>query len=99
MAVDALADRGGKLATFSEETYTKLDAVLPVYWSNTNPIDLGGDATTERYLKVLDIILDSDEADAILLMHSPSVTAPGLQTSKAIIERLKENPRHAGLIS
>ncbi len=93
MAVDALADRGGKLATFSEETYTKLDAVLPVYWSNTNPIDLGGDATTERYLKVLDIILDSDEADAILLMHSPSVTAPGLQTSKAIIERLKENPR------
>ncbi len=45
MAVDALSDRGGKLAALSEETTDKLSEVLPACWSHSNPIDIIGDAT------------------------------------------------------
>lgn len=93
MAVDTLMDAGGKLATLSEQTLDALHQVLPKSWSQTNPIDIVGDADMQRYQAVIDIVLNSDDADAVLIMHSPSVTAPGLATAKAIIHSLKENPR------
>ncbi|WBA16244.1 bifunctional acetate--CoA ligase family protein/GNAT family N-acetyltransferase [Salinivibrio proteolyticus] len=93
MAVDTLMDSGGKLASLSEKTIEALNQVLPASWSRTNPIDIVGDADTQRYQDAIDILLTSDDADALLIMHSPSVTAPGLATAKAIIAALKENPR------
>ncbi|MEZ8140448.1 protein acetyltransferase [Enterovibrio norvegicus FF-33] len=93
MAVDTLMEMGGKLAVLSEETIEKLGKVLPVSWSQGNPLDIVGDADIERYKKATEILLESDEADALLILHSPSVTAPGLKTAKALAEMLKNNPR------
>eukprot|EP00487_Bulimina_marginata_P000485 TRINITY_DN1090_c0_g1_i1.p1 TRINITY_DN1090_c0_g1~~TRINITY_DN1090_c0_g1_i1.p1 ORF type:complete len:138 (-),score=1.88 TRINITY_DN1090_c0_g1_i1:156-569(-) len=75
MAVDTLFERGGKLAELSEDTYSKLNAKLPKSWSHSNPIDIVGDAPPQRYLDALTTLLDGDEADAILIMHSPSAIA------------------------
>ncbi|MDD1779652.1 bifunctional acetate--CoA ligase family protein/GNAT family N-acetyltransferase [Enterovibrio sp. ZSDZ35] len=93
MAVDALLEMGGKLAVLSEETIDKLNSILPVSWSQGNPVDIVGDADTERYKKVTEILLESDEADALLILHSPSVTAPGLATAKALADMLKSSQR------
>ncbi|KKD61601.1 protein acetyltransferase [Grimontia sp. AD028] len=93
MAVDTLLEMGGKLAVLSEETKAKLDAILPASWSQCNPVDIVGDADTERYKKVTEILLESDEADALLILHSPSVTAPGLKTAKALADMLKKSQR------
>ncbi len=93
MAVDALIEHGGKLATLSESTLTKLNQHLPPAWSATNPIDLMGDADIKRYTQTLNVLLDSDGFDALMIMHSPSAIAPSLETAEAIINTLQNHPR------
>src|SRR5262245_11564531 len=55
MATDALMLNGGQLAELSPATRAALDAVLPPFWSHANPIDVLGDATPERYRKVVEV--------------------------------------------
>ncbi|UTV30025.1 bifunctional acetate--CoA ligase family protein/GNAT family N-acetyltransferase [Photobacterium atrarenae] len=93
MAVDALADRGGKLAQLSPETVEKLSEVLPACWSHANPIDIIGDAGINRYEKAIRILLDSDDFDALLIMHSPSAIAPGNETARRLVHVLQSHPR------
>ena len=50
MATDALILGHGRLASLSQETLRKLDAILPPTWSHGNPVDIIGDAPTERYV-------------------------------------------------
>ncbi|MEJ2765863.1 bifunctional acetate--CoA ligase family protein/GNAT family N-acetyltransferase [Photobacterium sp. MCCC 1A19761] len=93
MAVDAMAERGGKLATLSQETIEKLSEVLPACWSQANPIDIIGDADISRYEKAIRILLDSDDFDALLIMHSPSAIAPGNEAAKRLTHVLQSHPR------
>ncbi|USD63823.1 bifunctional acetate--CoA ligase family protein/GNAT family N-acetyltransferase [Vibrio sp. SCSIO 43140] len=93
MALDTLADKGGSLAQLSTDTIEALDTVLPKTWSKTNPIDLGGDATSDRYCKAVQIILDSEDIDALLIMHSPSATAESTSTAQKIIETVQKHPK------
>ncbi|WP_394250348.1 bifunctional acetate--CoA ligase family protein/GNAT family N-acetyltransferase [Vibrio profundi] len=94
MAVDTLFERGGKLAELSEDTYQKLDSLLPESWSHSNPIDIVGDANQQRYVDTLNTLLDGDETDAILIMHSPSAVAQSTETANKIIETIQNHPRH-----
>ncbi|MGF1873074.1 bifunctional acetate--CoA ligase family protein/GNAT family N-acetyltransferase [Photobacterium indicum] len=93
MAVDALSDRGGKLAVLSNETIEKLSDVLPSCWSHANPVDIIGDADITRYEKAVNVLLDSDDFDALLIMHSPSAIAPGNKTAQRLTEVLAAHPR------
>ncbi|MCG9628874.1 bifunctional acetate--CoA ligase family protein/GNAT family N-acetyltransferase [Vibrio mediterranei] len=93
MALDTLTDRGGSIAQLSDDTISKLSNVLPDTWSKGNPIDLVGDATAKRYCDALSIVLDSDDVDAILIMHSPSATADSQQTATDLIETIKKHPK------
>ncbi|WP_217541562.1 bifunctional acetate--CoA ligase family protein/GNAT family N-acetyltransferase [Vibrio metschnikovii] len=93
MAVDTLLERGGKLAQLSHTVYQQLDQCLPRSWSQNNPIDIVGDADHTRYVNALKAVLDSDDIDAILIMHSPSAIAHSEQTAMAIVEVIKTHPR------
>ncbi len=93
MAVDALIERGGRLAQLSDATIQQLDQVLPTSWSRSNPINLVGDASSQRYIQALNILLDSDDIDAILIMHSPSAIAHSSQTAQGIIDTLHQHPK------
>ncbi len=92
MAVDTLIEQGGQLAPLSEQTLSALNAILPEAWSQGNPIDIVGDADVNRYQAVLNILLNSGEADAILLMHSPSLNAPTLQTASQLATFIQAHP-------
>ncbi|WP_070966378.1 bifunctional acetate--CoA ligase family protein/GNAT family N-acetyltransferase [Vibrio sonorensis] len=94
MAVDTLLQRGGKLAKLDDSTLEKLSDILPSSWSYNNPIDMVGDADHSRYVHTLNAIMDSDCADAILIMHSPSAVAGSERTAQAIVEAIKSHPRH-----
>ena len=63
LATDALIANGGELATLSEESLRSLDQFLPRHWSHNNPIDLLGDADSERYAKALDIAVSYTHLD------------------------------------
>ncbi|MGF1748252.1 bifunctional acetate--CoA ligase family protein/GNAT family N-acetyltransferase [Vibrio cionasavignyae] len=93
MALDTLSDRGGKLAELSQPTIHNLSQVLPATWSQSNPIDLVGDATAERYIQAINCVLDSDDIDAILIMHSPSAVSESESTAKQVIETIRAHPK------
>jgi len=73
MAADALSDYGVEPVSLGPETIGKLDAVLPHYWSRGNPIDILGDASPERYRKVVQVCLDAPEVNGLLIMLTPQM--------------------------
>ncbi|WP_336854018.1 bifunctional acetate--CoA ligase family protein/GNAT family N-acetyltransferase [Pseudescherichia vulneris] len=93
LALDELWLRNGKLATLGEETLSRLHAALPGSVAADNPLDLRDDASSERYITALNILLDSPDYDALLVIHSPSAVAPGSESALALIDALKKHPR------
>ncbi len=85
LAIDALTQTGGSLATLSPELMAKLDAALPATWSHANPIDIIGDATTERYEAAMEAVLEDAQANAILVMNCPTALASSTDAAEAVI--------------
>lgn len=84
--------KNGKLATLSEDTCQKLRDALPEHVDIANPLDLRDDASSEHYVKTLDILLASQDFDALMVIHSPSAAAPGTESALALIEAVKHHP-------
>ena len=59
LALDELWLRNGKLANLSEATCDQLSQALPTGVEVANPLDLRDDASSEHYLKALNVLLDS----------------------------------------
>lgn len=57
------------------------------------PRDIGSDADINDYQQALDDLLQGDEADAILLIHAPSLTARGAALARSLIDYVKQHPR------
>lgn len=94
MATDELIAREGVLASLSEQTTRDLDAKLPTTWSRANPIDIIGDASGERYADSARILSNSDDCDAILVMHAPTATADSVEAAQAVIDVAKERQKN-----
>jgi acetyltransferase len=92
LALDELWSKNGKLATLNEDTCQKLRDALPEHVDIANPLDLRDDASSEHYVKTLDILLASQDFDALMVIHSPSAAAPG-KSAQALIEAVKHHPR------
>lgn len=90
LAVDHLAEVGGRLAELSEETIARLDKVLPAPWSHGNPVDILGDATGARYSDALEILLEAGEADAIFVLNCPTAVGDSLDAAQAVVKTLEE---------
>jgi len=94
MAVDALFESDGRLATLSEATLQRLDAVLAKSWSRTNPIDIEVGSAAKRYAEALEVLIEDESIDAALVMHAPSALASSDGAAKAVIDTTH---RHGGL--
>ena len=57
------------------------------------PKDIGSDADIIAYQQALDALLQGNEADAILLIHAPSLTARGAELARSLIDYLRQHPR------
>ncbi|MBI9090651.1 MAG: bifunctional acetate--CoA ligase family protein/GNAT family N-acetyltransferase [Desulfobacterium sp.] len=71
MAADALGAQGAEPALLSDETISRLDALLPSSWSRQNPVDILGDASPETYINAARICMEAPETDGLLLICSP----------------------------
>ncbi len=56
-------------------------------------LDIGSDADIEAYKSALETLLQGDGADAILLIHAPSLTARGVTLASSLIDFIKQHPR------
>jgi len=71
MAADALADHGVELTSLNFETIQSLGGVLSPSWIEGNPVDVGGDASPDRYARVVEICLAASEIEALLIISGP----------------------------
>ena len=86
MAADRAGDFGIPLAEISETTIQSLNKSLKGNWSHGNPIDIGGDATPERYRETLVTVAQDPNVDSTLVMLSPQAMTEPLEVAKAIVE-------------
>lgn len=85
MAADSLISMGGNLVTLSSDTISKLDEVLPDYWSHGNPIDVLGDAPPLRIKQATSMVLDDENIDAVLVILSPQIHTNPIETAREIV--------------
>jgi len=75
MATDACVENGLSLARFSEETRSVLKDRLPRTANLNNPVDVIGDARSDRYATALGAVLkDADTAGAMVILTPQSMT-------------------------
>ncbi len=94
MATDALIAGKGLLAELAPETLHKLDAVLPATWSRGNPVDIIGDAPTERYVQALQILFEDPQSDAVLFIHAPTAIVESSEIATAVAPAIEKASRN-----
>ena len=92
MAADALSDYGVEPVKLSPETLSKLDKILPPYWSHANPVDLLGDASPELYKKAVEICLEDSKVDGLLIMFAPVALRNMADMAKPLVNLLRKRP-------
>jgi len=68
LAGDAVAKNGLKLATLSEKVKQSIESLYQGV-DASNPIDMIADARTERYEKVLDLVMSDKNVDGVLVIN------------------------------
>jgi acetyltransferase len=84
MAADAVERYGLRLARLSDHTASRLASGLPAAASVRNPIDLLGDARSERYRTALEIVLEDPNVDALVALLTPQAVTEPEQTARSI---------------
>ena len=86
MAADRAGDLDIPLAELSNETMAVLNKALPTNWSHSNPIDIAGDATPERYRDTILAVTQDPNVDSTLVMLSPQAMTDPMGVAQAIVE-------------
>lgn len=71
MATDACEKAGLELASFSRKTINFLRKNLPPAANIYNPVDLLGDARSDRYSQVLEVLLRDRGVDVVMVLLTP----------------------------
>ncbi len=89
MAADALAAYDLEPVPLSEEAIAQLNAVLPPYWSRGNPIDILGDASPERYGKVVEICLQQPQVSTLVVIMTPQAMSDPTGVAQTLRDLIK----------
>ncbi|MEG4806219.1 bifunctional acetate--CoA ligase family protein/GNAT family N-acetyltransferase [Microcoleus sp. F8-D3] len=84
IATDELISDGGALADLAPETVQQLDEFLPPQWSHHNPIDILGDASSDRYAKTLEVVAPDPNSDGLLVILTPQAMTNPTQTAEKL---------------
>ncbi len=89
MATDTLASHGLEPAPLAPETFQKLDAFLPPFWSRNNPIDILGDASAKRFRRTLEICFDGKDTDGVCVILAPQALTDPISVAKTLASMMK----------
>jgi acetyltransferase len=84
--------RSLSLIQLAENTKDKLRKVLPRMAAVNNPVDIIGDALSDRYENALKILVEEKNADAILVLLTPQMMTQAEATAKLLAEYRKKKP-------
>ena len=80
---DIVSQHGHKLYELTQADIEALSAVLPSTWSHNNPIDIIGDATSERYKAALEVL--KNKSALILAIVTPQFMTDSLNIAKIFL--------------
>ena len=89
MATDAMARSGLVPAPLDPETLRRLDAFLPPFWSRSNPIDILGDASPERFRQTLEVCFDGKDTDAVCVILTPQALTDPVVVAETLAGMMK----------
>jgi acetyltransferase len=84
LATDMLERCGMQLARMQRETIQKLEEFLPDAASAANPVDVLGDALSDRYAQALELIALDPNVDGILTIVTPQAMTEIVETANAV---------------
>jgi acetyltransferase len=84
LTVDAVEMGGLHLTKLTPNTVEALESFLPEAANTQNPVDILGDARSDRYTKSLEILLQDSNVDSIIVILTPQSVTEVEQTAKAI---------------
>lgn len=88
---DTVIERGSGLYTLNDNDIEALDGVLPSNWSRNNPIDIIGDARSERFEAALRCVDDIENIDMVYLLITPQMMTDTLEIVQ-LLERPWKKP-------
>ena len=86
MATDSVERNGLRMARFQKETIAKLRESLPAEANIYNPVDVLGDARTERYSIALEAVLADESTDSAIVLLSPAAVTEPVKTAEVIVK-------------
>jgi acetyltransferase len=93
LATDTLMDVGGELAKLSPETIDSLNGILPQHWSHSNPVDILGDASPERFGKALEIVSRDPGSDGLLVIFTCQAMSDPTESAKQLAARAQHSSK------
>jgi len=90
MAIDALSAWNAEPAALAADTLKKLDEFLPSFWSRTNPIDMLGDATPERYRQTVQVALQAPEFSGLIVILTPQAMTDPMGAAAAMMPAIQQ---------
>lgn len=93
LMTDALIADKLAVPKLPKKTVELLNKSLPAAWSHNNPIDVLGDARSDRYKAVFDIVKNEDFYDFIIVILTPQAMTEEEKTAEEVIniaKRLKK---------
>ncbi len=93
IAADTSEKLGLKLPQMSRDTIESIAPLLPKNASLYNPVDIIGDATSERYEVVLNKAVDDPNVDGIIVILTPQAMIDVENTAEIIINKSKASDK------
>ncbi|MGI9667766.1 MAG: GNAT family N-acetyltransferase [Acidimicrobiia bacterium] len=91
LAVDALESQGLEVPQFSDELKAKLMSYLSEDAAVSNPVDMIAAAGPAEYKQTIELLMQSDEIDAVIALYIPASTVGVTETAVAIKEAVEES--------
>ena len=90
MSTDAVGDSSLEMASFEESTMEELEETMPSAANIFNPVDVLGDAPSERYEEALDIVLDDPNVGSVIVVACPTAVMEFEALAEVIAEKSRQ---------
>lgn len=84
ISADAVLTEGLELVEFDDQTKEKLHQILPRFASVIDPVDVLGDALADRVSQACEIILQTNQAQSLVVILTPQVMTQISKTAESI---------------
>lgn len=99
MATDACEKNNISLATLEKRTIKKLKEFLPEAANFYNPVDVLGDALSDRYKRTLEVVVEDSNVNAVMVMLTPQAMTQSLETARAVAKIMEKQKRKVPILT